>query len=216
MVILRVVQIAGFLGCGKTTAMMALSKILSRDYKKKVALVVNEIGEIPVDGQVVEKCGLKVKTLGGGCICCEIAFNFASTLVMLYKSVNPDIVLTEPTGVAVPHRVKTAILMGGRDCEVSMGPAVVLFDAMRPEELLSEDMLGTLVKRQLDDADVIAISKVDAVDEKRIKYCEEKTSEVNQTARLMRLSCVRGDGLEDLVKILVEPKEYPLYPGKED
>ena len=132
MIILRVAQIAGFLGCGKTTAMMALSKILSRDYKKKVALVVNEIGEIPVDGQVVEKCGLKVKTLGGGCICCEIAFNFAGTLVMLYKSVNPDIVLTEPTGVAVPHRVKTAILMGGRDCEVSMGPAVVLFDAMRP------------------------------------------------------------------------------------
>jgi G3E family GTPase len=42
---------------------------------------------------------------------------------------------------------------------------------MRPEELLSVDMLGTLVKKQLDDADVIAISKVDAVDEERINYC---------------------------------------------
>jgi G3E family GTPase len=209
---LRVVQIAGFLGCGKTTAMMALSKILSGDYKKKVALVVNEIGEIPVDGEVVEKCGLSVKTLGGGCICCEIAFNFAGTLVMLYKSFNPDIVLTEPTGVAVPHRVKSAALMGGRDCEVSMGPAVVLFDAIRPEELLSEDMLGTLVKKQLNDADVIAINKIDAVDEVRIKYCEEKTREINPKAKLIRLSCIKGDGIEELAKIIIEPKEYPLYP----
>jgi len=209
---MRVVQIAGFLGCGKTSAMMALSNILSGDHHKKVALVVNEIGEIPVDGEVVEKCGLRVKTLGGGCICCEIAFNFADTIVMLYKIFNPDILLAEPTGVAVPHRVKSATLMGGRDAEVSLGPAVVLFDAIRPEELLSEDMLGTLVKRQLKDADIIAISKVDAVDEEQIRDCEEKTREVNPEAALLRLSCIRGDGLEELAKLIIEPKEYPLYP----
>jgi hypothetical protein len=40
--------------------------------------------------------------------------------------------------------------------------------------------------------------------------------EINQTARLMRLSCIRGDGLKELAKMIVEPKEYPLYPGKED
>lgn len=206
MITLRVIQIAGFLGSGKTSAIIALSKSLSGDLKNKIALIVNEIGEIPVDGKIVEECGLKVKDLGGGCICCEIAQSFTNTLVLLSKSFNPNIVLVEPTGVAIPKQVKRAILMAGRDCEVALGPAVVLFDATRPEELLSEDMLGHLVVRQLVDADIIAINKIDVVEEDRIKYCEEKMREINQKAKIMRLSCKRGDGLDVLTRIMSTPK----------
>gem|GEM_PF-6576050 len=123
---MKITQIAGFLGCGKTTLMLKLSKQLAGDGQRKVALLVNEIGEIPVDGKVMEESGMRVKDIGGGCICCEVAATFAKTVYALYREFRPDHMLVEPTGVAVPHQVKLAARMGGRDAKVSLGPAVVV------------------------------------------------------------------------------------------
>ncbi|MFZ0133596.1 MAG: GTP-binding protein, partial [Desulfobacterales bacterium] len=64
---MKITQIAGFLGCGKTTLVLKLSRQLAGDNDRKVALVVNEIGEIPVDGKVIEESGMLVKDIGGGC-----------------------------------------------------------------------------------------------------------------------------------------------------
>ena len=71
---MRIVQIAGFLGSGKTTLLLRdAPRVLPSERGLKVAMVVNEIGEIPVDGKVMEESGMKVKDIGGGCICCEVA-----------------------------------------------------------------------------------------------------------------------------------------------
>jgi G3E family GTPase len=176
---MKITQVAGFLGCGKTTLMLQLSRGLANGGQRKVALVVNEIGEIPVDGKIIEESGMQVKDIGGGCICCEVAATFAKTLYRLYKDFRPEHVLVEPTGVAVPHQVKLAARMGGRDAKISLGPAIVLFDATRPAELLDMHMLGQLVTTQVKDADIIAVSKVDAVDaalcRKRPRKCRKST-----------------------------------------
>ncbi|PQP34594.1 hypothetical protein C6A37_06990 [Desulfobacteraceae bacterium SEEP-SAG9] len=63
---MKITQIAGFLGCGKTTLVLKLSRKLARDGEQKIALVVNEIGEIPVDGKIIEESGMRVKDIGGG------------------------------------------------------------------------------------------------------------------------------------------------------
>jgi G3E family GTPase len=55
---MKITQIAGFLGCGKTTLMLKLSRALAAGGQRKVALVVNEIGEIPVDGKVMAESGM--------------------------------------------------------------------------------------------------------------------------------------------------------------
>lgn len=196
---MKITQIAGFLGCGKTTLLLKLSRLLADGGKNKVALVVNEIGEIPVDGKVIEESGLQVKDIGGGCICCEVAATFAKTIYRLYKDFSPDHVLVEPTGVAVPHQVKLAARMGGRDAKISLGPAVVLFDATRPAELLDMDMLGQLVTTQIKDADIIAISKIDAVEEKEVAEAAARVKEYNTAARLVRLSSFQNVGIDHLV-----------------
>jgi G3E family GTPase len=200
---MKITQIAGFLGCGKTTLVLKLSRLLANDGKRKVALVVNEIGEIPVDGKIIEESGMQVKDIGGGCICCEVASTFAKTIYRLYKEFNPDHVLVEPTGVAVPHQVKLAARMGGRDAKISIGPAIVLFDATRPAELLDMDMLGQLVTTQVKDADVIAISKVDATDEAAVEDSAERVRELNAKAGMVNLSSFTGQGVQELVDIVV-------------
>ena len=204
---MKITQIAGFLGCGKTTLLLKLSRNLVGDNERKVALVVNEIGEIPVDGKIMEESGMQVKDIGGGCICCEVAATFAKTLAQLYKSYRPDHVLVEPTGVAVPHQVKLAARMGGRDAKISLGPAIVLFDATRPAELLDMDMLGQLVTTQLKDADIIAISKVDAVDQASVADSAERIRNYNSKADLVSLSSFNDLGIDELVQRIIDWKE---------
>ena len=199
---MKITQIAGFLGCGKTTLLLILSRKLAGNGERKVALVVNEIGEIPVDGKVIEESGMRVKDIGGGCICCEVAATFAKTIYSLYKDFHPDHVLVEPTGVAVPHQVKMAAKMGGRDAKISLGPAIVLFDATRPAELLDMDMLGQLVVTQVKDADVVAISKVDAVDESATGEATQKIREFNESAEILNLSSFTGVGVERIIEII--------------
>jgi G3E family GTPase len=199
---MKVTQIAGFLGCGKTTLILKLARLVARDGEQKVALVVNEIGEIPVDGKVIEESGMQVKDIGGGCICCEVAVTFGKTLTMLYKSFNPDHVLVEPTGVAIPHQVKSAAKMGMRDAKVEVGAAVVLFDATRPAELLDLDMLGKLVVNQVQDADFLAISKVDAVDEAMLGDVAKRVKEYNDHAEIIFCSAFTGQGLDQIVDVI--------------
>lgn len=204
---MKITQIAGFLGCGKTTLLLKLSLLLKETSKNKVALVVNEIGEIPVDGKIMEESGMEVKDIGGGCICCEVASSFAKTLATLYRSFKPDHVLVEPTGVAVPHQVKLAARMGGRDAKISLGPAVVLFDATRPAELLDMEMLGQLVTTQIKDADVIAISKIDAVDSGQVNDAIENVKEYNSKADIVKLSSFSDLGVDELCRRIVDWEE---------
>jgi G3E family GTPase len=199
---MKITQIAGYLGCGKTTLVLKLSQALADDGKQKVALVVNEIGEIPVDGKIVEESGMQVKDIGGGCICCEAGPAFGKTLVALYKNFGPDHVLVEPTGVAVPHQVKSAARMAGRDAKIALGPVIVLFDATRPAELLDLEMLGRLVVAQVRDADYIAISKVDLVDEAAIEESKDHVTEFNDRAEILKLSSFTGEGIDYLVEVI--------------
>jgi G3E family GTPase len=178
---MRIVQIAGFLGSGKTTLLLRVSHALAEKHGMKVAMVVNEIGEIPVDGKVMEESGMKVRDIGGGCICCEVAGTFAKTIGQLYKEFGPDIVLVEPTGVAIPHQVKAAAAMGGRFAKVEIGPVIVLFDATRPDELLDMELMGRLVTSQLADA----------------------TREVIPGAEFIGVSSVTGEGIDALLAYIV-------------
>jgi G3E family GTPase len=204
---MKITQIAGFLGCGKTTALLKLSQVLRGDNERKIALVVNEIGEIPVDGKIMEESGMLVKDIGGGCICCEVATTFAKTLSGLYRAFKPDHVLVEPTGVAVPHQVKLAAKMGRRDAKLSMGPAIVLFDATRPAELLDMDMLGQLVTTQIKDADIIAISKVDAVDTAGVEDSAERIRKFNTKADIVHLSSFKDLGIDELAQQIIDWEE---------
>lgn len=197
---MKVIQIAGYLGSGKTTSMIQFGKNLSQQKNKKVALIVNEIGEVPVDGKVMQEFGLEVKDIGGGCICCTAAINLTKTLQLLFEHYHPDYVLVEPTGVAIPNQVKKALDQTGKMIDQMIkGKAVVLLDATRPRKLLGNKNYKHLVEQQLKDADIIAINKVDNATEDDILYAESELKQINPAAEIIRISSKTGAGMEELL-----------------
>lgn len=198
---MKLLQIAGYLGSGKTTLIIELGRGLS-EKGSKVAILVNEIGEIPVDGRVMEDYGLTVKDIGGGCICCQVVGNMIGTLQKLSKVLKPDIVIVEPTGMAVPSSISDAI----KRINIDEGPTIVLFDTARQEKLLNYDTLKRLISTQLKDADIIALSKVDLISEDMIEHARQSVSLINPDARIISLSTKRGDGVPEIVKAIQEIK----------
>lgn len=195
---MKLVQIAGWLGSGKTTLVIALAKALG-GHGLKVAIVVNEIGAVPVDGKVIEEYGLTVKDIGGGCVCCQVAGTMMSTIRILAGEMRPDIIMVEPTGMAVPGSVAETVRTGAGKAGIEMGPVIVLLDTTREEKLLHYETLKRLIVKQLEDADIIALSKADVVTGDALAKVAKAASNINPGAKVIALSGKTGEGVQTLL-----------------
>jgi len=205
---MKVSQIAGFLGSGKTTAVMKIvDELMGRGHK--VAIVVNDVGEINVDAKFIESRGLKAKEIAGGCICCQIAGSFAETLALLHDNFNPDIVIVEPSGVAIPWGLKRAAEYSEAktDMVIEHAPVITLVDAMRIDMLVRA--VRRLVETQIREADVCFVNKADTADAASIKKTEELIRSINPNAEISRMSSETGEGITyacDIIEKRISPR----------
>ena len=190
-------QIAGFLGSGKTTLIIRLGKELGKA-GKKVAIIVNEVGEVGVDGSVIEAFGLRSVELTEGCICCSLSGSLQNTLRIISNEYKPDIILIEPTGLALPSKVNTIIRTSM--VEFDRNISVALVDAFRAERLFNE--MRQFFSRQISGVDIIAINKVDLVPPERIKEIEGMIRELNPKPPLVHISAKEGEGVRELMTAL--------------
>ena len=182
---MQVIIVGGFLGSGKTTTIINMGKYLA-GRGKKVAIIVNEIGEIGIDGDVIEKYGFDTKEITNGCICCTLKVGLRTTVNLLAKEYKPDILLIEPTGIAFPHVIKEEIkLMNLEEC-LNVSPLVTLIDGSRFKHLMKE--VKNFALRQIIDAEILGINKVDLVEEIRIPILEASVQQLNPKATVVQLS----------------------------
>ena len=132
--------VTGFLGSGKTTL---LSHVLAHGLKgKPVAVVMNEIGEVGIDGRVVTGLNYveKMVELSSGCICCSIdEYRFDLAIQELIETVHPHLIIIESTGLADPdpltYRVKAAGL--------KLDAVITVVDAANVERFVKETEVAT-------------------------------------------------------------------------
>lgn len=186
---MKILVVGGFLGSGKTSTIIRLGKEFSAA-GQKVAVIVNEIGEVGIDGDVISKYGLDMTELTSGCICCSLKVNMKTTLTILKKDYNPDIILIEPTGIAFPHIIKNEIgLMDLKDTTIQ--PLVTLIDGSRFKQLMKE--AKNFAMRQIIDAEILGINKIDLIDEIRIPIIQASVQQLNPTAKVILLSASKED-----------------------
>jgi G3E family GTPase len=134
-----------------------------------------------------------------------MAGSMMKTLKLLGEGPNPDIVIIEPTGIAVPHAVKEMVLSSAASStEISLGPTIVLFDTTRAGKLLGYETLQRVITTQLKDADIIALSKSDAITDQSFVTAKESVSIINPRAQFIRLSVMNGDGMAALTRAVEE------------
>jgi len=188
-----ILQLAGFLGSGKTTLMVRLGSALGKA-GKKVAVIVNEVGEVGVDGQVIEAYGLRTVELTEGCICCSLSGSLQNTIRILAKEYKPDIVLIEPTGLALPSKVNAILRTSMVETERTFTVAIV--DAYRARKVLNETR--AFFSRQISAVDLIALNKIDIVDAALLDEIEQMVSEINPEPPIVRISAKTGEGFDEL------------------
>ena len=188
--------ITGFLGAGKTSA---IRHLLQNAKGRRIALVINEFGDLGVDGEILKGCGIEdcgeddVVELANGCICCTVADDFLPTIqALLDRADPPDHIVIETSGLALPKplvkafawpEVRTRTTVDGVITLID-GPAVAegLFagdpEALAAQRAADESLdhdtpLEELFEEQLACADMVVINKTDMLAEADLRGVEE-------------------------------------------
>ncbi|WP_430461272.1 CobW family GTP-binding protein [Thalassolituus sp. LLYu03] len=149
--------ITGFLGVGKTTAILHL--LSQKPAGEKWAVLVNEFGEVGVDGAILAAQGAVVKEIPGGCLCCVSGLPFQMGLNMLIAREKPDVLLIEPTGLGHPRNILETLHNPHYQDVLSVGASVCLID---PRHLSNPRYTGHEVfSDQIQLADVLVANKTD-------------------------------------------------------
>ncbi|MGB0798705.1 MAG: cobalamin biosynthesis protein CobW [Planktomarina sp.] len=179
--------ITGFLGAGKTTL---IRHMLENSNGRRIALIINEFGDLGVDGDILKGCGDEtcreedVMELSNGCICCTVADDFIPTMEMLLNREDaPDHIVIETSGLALPQPLVRAFNWPGISTKVTVDGVVTVVDAKAvsegrfahsvaavdaqrklDENLDHETPLSELFEDQIACADMIVVNKTDLLD----------------------------------------------------
>ena len=153
-----VTVIGGYLGAGKTTL---INRLLAETDGRRLAVLVNDFGAVNIDLDLIVAKDGETIGLPNGCVCCTIGDSLGDAIdqVMALEP-RPDHILIEASGVAEPAKV-AAYGQGWPGCRLDA--VVVLVDAERIRALAIDRFVGSTVLRQLEQADLLVVTKIDLI-----------------------------------------------------
>ncbi len=214
----RYVMIGGFLGAGKTTAIGKLARQLT-DQGLKVGLITNDQAGGLVDTKLLRGQGFATEEIAGGCFCCR--FNtLVDAAARLNEATRPDVFIAEPVG-SCTDLVATVTYplrrMYGDDFTIT--PLSVLVDPVRARRVFGLESGGTfsskvtyIFKKQLEEADVIVISKSDLLDKAQMDKLTETLRKEYPDAEVIAASPRTGEGLEAWFSEVLESTQGVRHP----
>ncbi|MBQ9315079.1 MAG: GTP-binding protein [Clostridia bacterium] len=206
--------LTGYLGAGKTTLM---NHILTNQQGYKVAVIVNDIGEINIDASLIEKGGFieqedsgKVVPLSNGCICCTLKEDLMNQIVDILKTQKFDYILIEASGICEPLPIAQTITMlsnslrkGGKPI-CRLDNVVTVVDALRlatefgcgndlVKENIEEEDIENLLIEQIEFCNVIVLNKIDEVTEQELNEVRAVIKTLQPTAKIIETNYANVD-----------------------
>jgi len=185
--------VSGFLGSGKTTLVRHLLEAAQAE-GIRVAVVSNELGALGIDQALLGQGGEAFVELEGGCVCCELSDDLIDTLQMLRDQVDPNRIVIETSGVALPFDTTLNFWREPVSAWIGDDTAIVVVNA---EQLAAgHDLEGTF-EDQVSSADLLVLNKIDLVPETQLPALEAKLAEIEPDAPIIR--CTQGEVAPELL-----------------
>ena len=199
----RYIMVGGFLGAGKTTAILRLAERF-REQGLRVGLITNDQSVGLVDTAMLASHDFPVEEITGGCFCCR--FNSLTEAAGKLSSVErPDVFLAEPVGSCTDLAATVAYPLRrlyGDSFEIA--PFSVLVDPARAERILGlapgktfSPKVIYIYLKQLEEADIIAVNKADTLDESRLKLLVAKLQAEFPNSKVLPISAREGTNVAD-------------------
>jgi G3E family GTPase len=214
----RYIMIGGFLGAGKTTTVGRLAKHLS-DQGLKVGLITNDQAGGLVDTKLLRGQGYATEEIAGGCFCCR--FNtLVDAASKLTNDSKPDVFIAEPVGSCTDLvATVTYPLRRMYGDSFTIAPLSVLVDPIRARRVFGLDAGGTfsakvayIFKKQLEEADIIVISKSDLIDETQREELRAVLTKEFPLAKVVTASPRQETGLDELFASLMTDEQARRNP----
>ena len=203
---LRINLLFGFLGSGKTTLVRRI--LGERGGERPMAVIVNEFGEVGVDGDVIAGNSVNLVELTSGCLCCTLRGSLMSAVEELREKAAVEQIVVEATGVASPGDMLEDLNDSRIAHEIDVGPLVTVVDA--PKFTRLQQMLGEFYEEQVENADVLVLNKIDLATQAELDEARAAVREINPDAVL--LFSEQGD--TDLALLLDGPESELLAQMK--
>ena len=178
-----VTLVTGFLGSGKTTL---LNHILTNRHELKVAVLVNEFGDINIDSQLLVSASETMVELSNGCICCTINDSLIDAVYTVLEREDPvDYLVVETTGVADPLPIMVTFLTTQLKALTRLDSVITVVDT---ETFTKEHFSSDVALNQLVYGDIILLNKADLAPEAKLIELEAYIQSVKEQARCLRCS----------------------------
>ena len=173
--------IYGFLGSGKTTF---ISRILKEwGGKEKIVVLVNEFGDVGIDGTLLQGQNSKIIEMPSGCICCTLQSDFKTQMLDILQTIHPERLIIEPTGVATIGQIRAIIELQIFEDVIDTINNILIADATGFMALYKANRY--FVESQVLNARLILLNKCDKVDQKRAVLLRDAISAINPDATVL-------------------------------
>ncbi|MFN6167553.1 MAG: CobW family GTP-binding protein [Pseudanabaena sp.] len=214
-----VTVLTGYLGAGKTTL---LNRILTHEHGKKVAVIVNEFGEVGIDHKLVVNADEEIFEMNNGCICCTVRGDLIRIITNLMRRRDKfDHLVIETTGLADPAPViQTFFVDEDVSTKTKLDAVVTVVDAKH----ISQHWDAEEVQEQIAFADIILLNKTDLVGEPELEGLEQRIKAMNLMSKIYRtqnseiaMDAVLGVGAFELERALqIDPEFLAEYAHEHD
>lgn len=162
--------ITGFLGVGKTTMLTNTVKTYFGD--KKIAIVVNEFGDVGVDSKILTNVHSEVLEISEGCICCKLAQEFESGVTEIINNYNPEIIFVETSGASEPF----PIFLSLQNLGISIEGVICVTDAKN----FASYKENSTAKYQIGGSNIMVLNKIDLVTETELAGVEKEVALIKE------------------------------------
>ena len=160
--------ITGFLGVGKTT--MLTNTVKKHFSDKKVAIVVNEFGDIGIDGNILSNVYSEVLEISEGCICCQLAEEFESGVLEIISKYSPEIIFVETSGASEPF----PIFLSMQNLGISVEGVICVIDSKNLDSYKD----NSTAKYQIGGSNIMVLNKTDLVSEDELEATKKEVLQI--------------------------------------